>query len=222
METNRVKKRVFYMSCFDRLTEKFNGPMKSILKRLCSEQPRQWHRYINPPLFPYREVPKESTGFSPFELLYGRTVGGPMTILKQLWTKVEEPEVKNSYQYVFELREKLEDTLKLAHSELEKAQQKGKHYYDRKSKVRKFQPGEKVLVLLPTDHNKLLMQWKGPFEVSSVVGLNDFKVKVKGKEKVYHPNLLIKYYFARGDYSRRSSSCWSRRFEYRRCCRLCS
>ncbi|XP_068757966.1 uncharacterized protein [Montipora capricornis] len=151
------------------LTEKFNGTMKSMLKRLCSEQPRQWHRYINPLLFAYREVPQESTGFSPFELLYGRAVRGPMAILKQLWTKeVDEPEVKNSYQYVFELREKLEDTLKLAHSELEKAQQKGKHYYDRKSKVRKFQSGEKVLILLPTDHNKLLMQWKGPFEVSSV------------------------------------------------------
>ena len=177
------------------LTEKFNVTMKSMLKRLCSEQPRQWYRYINPLLFAYREVPQESTGFSPFELLYGRAVRGPMTILKQLWTKeVEEPEVKNSYQYVFEVREKLEDTLKLAHSELEKAQQKGKHYYDRKSKVRKFQPGEKVLVLLPTDHNKLLMQWKGPFEVSSVVGLNDYKVKVKGKERVYHANLLKKYF----------------------------
>ena len=46
-----------------------------------------------------------------------------MTILKELWTKeVEEPEVKNSYQYVFELREKLEETLKLAHSQLQKAQ----------------------------------------------------------------------------------------------------
>ena len=118
-----------------------------------------------------------------------------MAILKQLWTKeVDEPEVKNTYQYVFELREKLEDTLKLAHSELEKAHQKGKHYCDRKSKVRKFESGEKVLVLLPTDHNKLLMQWKGPFEVSSVVGLNDYKVKVKGKEKVYHANLLKKYF----------------------------
>ena len=118
-----------------------------------------------------------------------------MTILKQLWTKeAEQPEEKNSYQYVFELREKLEDTLKLAHCELEKAQRKGKHYYDRKSKVRKFQRGEKVLVLLPTDHNKLLMQWKGPFEVSSVVGLNDYKVKGKGKEKVYHANILKKYF----------------------------
>ena len=61
-------------------------------------------------------------------------------ILKELWTKdVEVPEVKNSFQYVFELREKLEDTLNIAHSELQKAQQKGKHYYDRKTKVRKFQ-----------------------------------------------------------------------------------
>ena len=38
------------------------------------------------------------------------------------------------------------------------------------------------------------MQWKGPFEVSSVVGVNDYKVKVKGKEKVYHANLLKKYF----------------------------
>ena len=136
--------------------------MKLMLKRLCSEQPRKWHRFINPLLFAYHEVPQESTGFSPFELLYGRAVRGPMTILKELWTKeVEEPEVKNSYQYVFELREKLEETLKLAHSQLQKAQDKGKHYYHRKTRVRKFQPGEKALVLLPTDHNKLLMQWKG-------------------------------------------------------------
>ena len=88
------------------------------------------------------------------------------------------------------MQEKLEDTLKLAHSELEKAQQKGKHYYDRRFKVRKFQPDEKVVVLLPTDHDKLLMQWKGPVEVSSVEGLNDYKVKVKDKEKVYHANFL--------------------------------
>ena len=124
--------------------------MKLMLKRLCSEQPRQWHRFINPLLFAYREVPQEFTGFSPFQLLYGRAVRGPMTILKELWTKeVEEPEVKNSYQYVFELREKLEETLKLAHSQLQKAQDKGKHYYDRKARVRKFQPGESGGVVTP-------------------------------------------------------------------------
>ena len=146
-------------------------------------------------LFVYHEVPQESTGILPFELLYERAVRGLMFILKGLWMKeLEEPEVKNSYWYVFELCKKLEDTLKLVHTELQKAQNKGEHYYNCKTKIKKFVPGDKVLVLLPTDHNKLLMQRKGPFEVSAVVGLNDYKVRVKGKERVYHANLLKKYF----------------------------
>ena len=117
-----------------------------------------------------------------------------MFVLKELWTKeVEALEVKNSYQYVFESREKLENTLKIAHEELQKAQHKGKHYYDRKTKVREFQPRDKVLVLLPTDNYKLLMQWKGPYEVRAVVGMNDYKVRVKDKLKAYHANLLKAY-----------------------------
>ena len=51
-----------------------------------------------------------------------------------------------------------------------------------------------MLVVLPTDHNKLLMQWNVPFEVSSIVGLNDYRVKVNGKEEVYHANLLKQYF----------------------------
>ncbi|KAK7110374.1 hypothetical protein V1264_014258 [Littorina saxatilis] len=176
------------------LVEKFNATLKSTLKKLCSEQPRQWHRYINALLFAYREVPQESTGFSPFELMYGRTVRGPMQILKELWTKdVDTPEVKNSYQYVFELREKLEETLEIARENLRKSQDSGKHYYDRKAVNRKFTPGNKVLILLPTDHNKLLMQWKGPYEVETVVGIDDYKVNVGKKSKIYHANLLKLY-----------------------------
>ena len=38
------------------------------------------------------------------------------------------------------------------------------------------------------------MQWKGPFEISAVVGLNDYKVSVKGKERIYHANLLKRYF----------------------------
>ena len=84
------------------LVERFNGTLKKILKRLCSEKPTQWPRYLNALLFAYREVPQESTGFSPFELLYGRTVRGPMSILRKLWTEEEnEGEVRNTCQYVF-------------------------------------------------------------------------------------------------------------------------
>ena len=43
------------------IMEKLNWTMKSMLKRLCSDKPRQWHRYFKPPLFAYRKVPQESS-----------------------------------------------------------------------------------------------------------------------------------------------------------------
>ena len=123
-----------------------------MLRRLCHEQPRQWHRFINPFLFAYREARPEATGFSPVELLCGRTVRGPVQILKELSSEEEEvPEVTTSYQYVLELQEKLDETMKLAQAELEKKQGRNKNLYNRKAKKRSFQVGDKVLVLLPTD-----------------------------------------------------------------------
>ena len=119
------------------LFERWNGTLKSMLKRLCQDQPKQWHRLINPVLFAYREVPQESTGFSPFQLLYGRSVRGPGMILKELWTKeVNVPEVKSSYEFVTELRECLEDSLKLVQEELEKSQKRYKRHYNWKAKPR--------------------------------------------------------------------------------------
>ncbi|GFO34298.1 Zinc finger protein [Plakobranchus ocellatus] len=101
-----------------------------------------------------------------------------------------------SYEYVLNLRERLDDTLKIAREELEKAQGRQKRYYDRTAKRRKFSVGEKMLVLLPTDSNKLLMQWKGPFEIVATVGINDYRINMGGKEKTFHANLL-KGYIAR-------------------------
>ena len=37
------------------------------------------------------------------------------------------------------------------------------------------------------------MQWKGPFHIDSVVSVNDYRVRIKGKCKTYHSNLLKKY-----------------------------
>jgi len=93
------------------LVEKFNGTLKSMIKKLCLERPSDWDRYLEPALFAYREVKQDSLGFSPFELLYGRTVRGPMTILRELWTKdIPNDEVQSTYQYVFDLRNRLEQT----------------------------------------------------------------------------------------------------------------
>lgn len=172
------------------LCERLNGTLKSMLKRMCQERPKDWDRYLPAVLVAYREVPQVSTRFSPFELLYGRTVRGPMQILKELWTKAVESELQSTYQYVLDLRNKLAETCQIARNSLEEAQGIYKNYYDKKARNRKFEMDQKVLLLLPTEHNKLTLQWKGPYEITEVVNKMDYKINVNGKTKIYHASLL--------------------------------
>ncbi|XP_076449483.1 uncharacterized protein LOC143285918 [Babylonia areolata] len=175
------------------LVERFNATLKSMLKRLCLEKPKTWDRYLPAILFAYREVPQESTGFAPFELLYGRTVRGPVHVL-QLWTKeVEDEEVKTASQYVVDLRNKIEETCEIARQSLAEAAQVHKKAFDKKAVQRSLKIGDKVLLLLPEKKNKLQMSWKGPYLVIVKKGLNDYIVRVKEREKLYHINLLKKY-----------------------------
>jgi len=86
LNVQRLVSTPYHPQC-NGLVERFNATLKGMLKKLCSERPKDWDRYLESVLFAYREVKQDSTGFSPFELLYGRTVRGPMAILRELWTK---------------------------------------------------------------------------------------------------------------------------------------
>ncbi|XP_033752174.1 uncharacterized protein LOC117335982 [Pecten maximus] len=177
------------------LVERFNGTLKQMLRRMCSERPKDWDKYLNALLFAYREVPQESLGFSPFELLYGRTIRGPIMILKELWTKeVPDDEVKTTYQYVMDLRERLDETCELAKEQLRTAKISQRKYYNRKAKDRQLDVDDKVLILLPTKTNKLLMQWRGPYSVTAKKGPMDYEVDMVGKKKTFHVNMLKKYF----------------------------
>ena len=116
-----------------------------------------------------------------------------MQLLKELWTNEVDTEVRNTYEYVFDLRNRIEETCKLAQEELSRAQAKAKHHYDKRSRPRFLTVGDEALILLPTDRNKLIMQWKGPYRVLERVGINDYKIDVGNSPKVFHINLLKKY-----------------------------
>jgi len=74
-------------------------------------------------------------------------------------------EVRTTYQYVLDLRNRLEDTCQLVKESLSKSSDKAKKHFDRKTRMRELQAGDSVLIMRPTDSSKLLMQWKGPYEV---------------------------------------------------------
>ena len=65
----------------DGLVERFNGTLKSMQGKFVADSQNDWDTYLPYVLFAYREVPQESTVFSPFQLLYGRRARGPLDVL---------------------------------------------------------------------------------------------------------------------------------------------
>jgi hypothetical protein len=62
---------------------------------------------------------------------------------------------------------------------------------------REFQPGEKVLVLIPTAESKFLAMWHVPHDIVERVGDDNYKVLQTGQRKplqLYHVNLLKKWH----------------------------
>ncbi|XP_042582812.1 zinc finger protein 394-like [Cyprinus carpio] len=99
-------------------------------------QPRRWRNYSISPtgadwdhwlpylMFAYREVPQVSTGYSPFELLYGRQVRGLLDVLKEAWEADNGSE--HILSYVIKMREKMDSMVEMVRSNMTNAQQQQK------------------------------------------------------------------------------------------------
>ena len=182
----------------DGLVERFNQTLKSMLRKTVTSEGKDWDKLIPYVLFAYREVPQASTGFSPFELLYGRTVRGPLDVLRETW---EEPKSKDPsvVSYVLAMRKKLDKMTELVHENLSRAQKQQKAWYDKTARVREFGVDERVIVLLPISTHKLRAQWQGPYTVVKRIGQASYVVDMKDKGKRYrtfHVNMLKRWYDA--------------------------
>ena len=81
-----------------------------------------------------------------------------MSILREFWTSEQCDEITTSYEYVLDLRNRIADTCEIARQELEKSQASHKVHFDKSSKPRSLEVGQKVLLLLLSDSNKRLVQ----------------------------------------------------------------
>ena len=123
--------------------EKFHAILKQMLLTMCAERPNDWDIFFQAFLFAEREIPQESLGFSPFEPLNGRNARGPMPIPRELWSVEETDEhALLTYQYVVDLRARLQKTCKLAQDNVRKLDIKQNVFYDKRARSRKFDVGD--------------------------------------------------------------------------------
>ena len=180
----------------DGLVERFNQTLKAMLRKVADDDGKVWDKLLPYILFAYREVPQASTGFSPFELVYGRAVRGPLDVLRETW-EANESGGEGVVSYILAIREKLEKMTELVQENLSRAQKQQKEWYDRNARSREFEAGDRVLVLLPTSANKLLARWQGPYEVVRRCGKVNYEVRMSDRRKqhrVFHVNMLREWY----------------------------
>ena len=188
----------------DGLVERFNHTLKCMLRKTATTEGKNWDELLPYLLFAYREVPQASTGFSPFELLYGRPVRGPLDILKKS-CEASKKSSESIVSYVLLMQERFMKLKQLVDVNLKQAQQTQKSWYDKHSRHCQFEQSDQVLVLLPTSTNKLLAEWQGPFTITKRVGKVDYEVHMPNSRKqkrIYHINMLRKWH------TPMATACW--------------
>ena len=63
--------------------ERFHQTLKNMIRTYCFQTEKHWDEGIHLLLFASRESVQESLGFSPFELVFGHSVRGPLKLMKE-------------------------------------------------------------------------------------------------------------------------------------------
>ncbi|XP_006813838.1 uncharacterized protein LOC100371911 [Saccoglossus kowalevskii] len=180
--------------------ERYHQTLKNMLGSYCTECPEDWDKGIPLVLFATRDTPSDSTGFSPFELVYGHNVRGPLKLLKEKFL-VAEPET-NMLDYICKFRERYFKAGEIAAEHLKVSQNVTKKKSDRNAKARQFSPGDKVLVLLPLVGEQLAAKFSGPYEIKKKLSEVNYLISTPDRRKhqrVCHINMIKKYFDCKGE-----------------------
>lgn len=177
--------------------ERFNRTLLSMLRTLPSSHKSSWHLHINKMTHAYNCTRNDATGFSLFELLFGRSPRLPVDIVFGL---SEKPESVGYKQYVKQWNEAMQEAYKKAKVSREKNAAKGKAYHDRSFGSVPLKAGDRVLVRNLSERGgpgKLRSYWEDRIHIV-VKRISDdspvYQVKPEGrpgKVRTLHRNLLL-------------------------------
>ena len=172
--------------------ERFHQTLKNMIRSYCFDTEKDWDEGIHLLLFAVRESVQESLGFSPFKLVFGHSVRGPLKLLKEKFLSNDDSSL-NLLQYVSDFKDRLSRACEAAQTNLKSAQRKMERWYDENAKERKFMPGDRVLALLPIPGKPLQARYYGPYTVDKQISDVNYIVNTPGRRKqkqLCHVNML--------------------------------
>ena len=153
----------------DGIVERFNRTLLMMLAMFAGKNRDDWDDLLPAVMMAYRSSVHESTGFSPYRLMFGEECTLPMDIglpKEQLDTTdlITSP-------YVIWVRDALEEAYDQVRQHSGRAVQRQKRLYDRRAVKRNFAVGDWVMrYYSPAKKCKLDSPWIGPYLIVSFMG----------------------------------------------------
>ena len=184
--------------------ERFNRTLLHMLRTLPESKKHKWKDSLNKVVHAYNSTRNDTTGFSPFYLLFGRSPRLPVDLMFGL-SRAETG--MNHSEYTDKWKVAMAEAYALARQNIFKSAGEGKKQYDRKVRFSKLQPGDRVLVRNLSERGgpgKLRSHWEQAVHiiVEQKSDLPVYEVTPegrKGKSRTLHRNLLLPCDFIQSD-----------------------
>ncbi|KAK3715795.1 hypothetical protein QZH41_001223 [Actinostola sp. cb2023] len=179
------------------MTERYNLTLLNMLGTLSDARKANWKDYVAPLVHAYNSTKHDSTGFSPFYLMFGREPRIPVDVQFGLDPNSSHPTGRDSSKFVENLRKRLNLAYDLATKNAQVASKRNKVRYDAKRREAKLLPGDRVLVRNVTPSGKLDNKWEKEVYVVDKKPNEDIPVYIirredgVGRKRTLHRNLLL-------------------------------
>ena len=175
--------------------ERFNRTLMNMLRTLSDDKKADWKANIPTLVHAYNSTVHDSTGYTPFSLMYGREPRLPVDILFSLESNQQEDELS----YVSNLRKRLDLAYDLVSQNQAKASGQNKVRYDTKARGSVPVIGDRVLVKKVGLKGKHKLADKWEHDVYIIVDQPDATLPVyavrqegsRGKVRNLHRNMLL-------------------------------
>ena len=142
--------------------ESFNQTLLEMLGTLEPDKKADWNAYVAPLVHMYNSTKHDTTGYSPYLLLFGREPRLPIDVL----LPSPEGQLSCSYtSYVVNLRKRMKYAQELVDERIKTAGESNKEWYDRKVRGATLQPVDQVLIRQVgiQGKHKLVDRWEEEF-----------------------------------------------------------
>ena len=139
-----------------------------MLKTVVNENRDDWHEHLPYVMAAYRSSPQESTGVSPYQMMYGREMPLPLDVMVGLPQRHAD-QYGCAVEYVEWLRAVLSGAHEYARQKLKVAARRQKNNYDAGACPHAYQTGDFVWRWYPPKGNRKLSRgWTGPYRIMGV------------------------------------------------------